>query len=86
MNDDLYFETRIDEHRLICVSPLASSSLEGNDVQHLGNSSGYYIYEVDERPLLGGIIVLAKACSSEAAMRLVEVLSPHPKSIIKTEI
>lgn len=73
MNDDLYIESKIDEHRSICISTLARSLLDDGDVGHLGKPSGYYIYEVDDRPILGGIIVLAKAASSEAALRLAEV-------------
>lgn len=72
MDEDLFIESRIDEYRSICISTLARSELEDSDVSHLGNSSGYFIYEVDERPLIGGIIVLAKAASSEAALRLAQ--------------
>ena len=79
MDDDLFIESRIDEHRSICVSTLARSLLEDEEIAHLGKPSGYYIYEVDSRPILGGIVVLAKAASSEAAMRLAQMWSQRGK-------
>ena len=72
MDEDLFIESKIDEYRSICISTLARSELADSDVSHLGNSSGYFIYEIDERPTVGGIIVLAKAASSEAALRLAQ--------------
>ena len=72
MDDDLYVVSRIDEHRSICISTLPKGFIE-EDVSHLGAHSGFYIYEMDDRPMVGGIIVLAKAASSEAALRLAQV-------------
>ena len=78
MDDDLFVEARLDADRSICISTLSPNLLSGEDATELGGGAGYYIYEVDQRPLLGGIKVLAKAASSEAALRLAEVCSAHP--------
>jgi len=86
MNDDLYIESRIDEYRSICISTLARSLLDESEVSHLGKPSGYYIYEVDDRPLLGGIIVLAKAASSEAAVRLAEVWRSSRREVLLNKV
>ena len=43
------------------------------EVSNLGDDNGYFIYEVDERPVFGGIIVLAKAASEDAAHKLAEM-------------
>lgn len=75
MDDDLFVEERLDAERSICISTLSPSLLSVEDATELGGGAGYYIYEVDQRPILGGIRVLAKASSSEAALRLVEVWS-----------
>lgn len=73
--DDLYVVDRIDEFRSICISTLAKTTIHNAEVSNLGDDNGYFIYEVDERPILGGIIVLAKAASEEAAQRLAEMWS-----------
>lgn len=82
MDDDLFVESALDEYRSICISTLARSVLAEEDVSHLGNDSGYYIYEVDKRPLIGGIVILAKAASSEAAMRLIEMWRRNSSVIV----
>ncbi len=71
--DDLYVVDKIDEHRSICISTLAKTTIYNSKIENLGDDHGYFIYEVDERPILGGIIVLAKAASEEAALKLIEL-------------
>jgi len=73
--DDLCVVDRLDENRSICISTLAKTTIQDAEVANLGGDSGYFIYEVDERPVLGGIIVLAKAASEDAARRLIEMWS-----------
>lgn len=80
MDDDLFVVDKIDENRSICISTLAKNTIINSDAHHLGGGGGYYIYEVDERPVFGGIIVLAKAASSEAALRLAEMWSMSKRS------
>lgn len=73
MDDDLFVVDRLDEYRSICISTLARNTILETDAAHLGGDRGYFIYEVDKRPQTGGINVLAKAASMEAAFRLIEL-------------
>lgn len=73
MDDDLFAAARIDQYRRLCISPLSTLSVQEADVHNLGSQRGYFIYEVDDRPIGGGITVLAKAASLEAAFRLVDL-------------
>ncbi len=73
MDDDLYVVDRVDQHRSICVSTLAKTTIEEADAAHLGGDRGYFIYEVDHRPHSGGVQILAKVISMEAAFRLIEL-------------
>ncbi len=74
MDEDLCVMSRIDDYRSICVSTLSRLSIEAADAQHLGEG-GYFIYEMDNRPYFGGVSVLAKAASLEAALRLGEIFA-----------
>lgn len=72
MDDDLFAVGRIDGSRRLCISSLASKTVESAEIHNLGGKGGYYIYEVDEQAT-GGINILAKAASLEAAFRLLEI-------------
>lgn len=72
MEDDLFIVDQLDQYKSICISTLARSTLREADATHLGEN-GYFIYEVDENPKAGGIQILAKAASVEAAFRLVDI-------------
>lgn len=84
MEDDLFFVTRLDEHRSICLSPLARSTVKDAGAAHLGGDKGYFIYEVNDNPLANGIFVLAKVVSLDAAFRLVELWQGKP-TILNSE-
>jgi hypothetical protein len=73
MDDDLFIVEQLDEYRSICISTLARSTVHDANVVNLGGDKGYFIYEMDERPILGGIHILAKAASVESAFRLAEL-------------
>ncbi|HVI89814.1 MAG TPA: hypothetical protein VM659_16020 [Dongiaceae bacterium] len=72
MDDDLFVVDQLDHYRSICISTLARKTVSGTEASYLGDS-GYFIYEVDETPAAGGIQILAKAVSIEAAIRLIEI-------------
>lgn len=72
MDDDLFVVGGIGRKRRLCISTLASKTLEDAGVQNLGGKGGYYIYEVDSS-YAGGIHVLAKVASIDAAFRLLEI-------------
>lgn len=86
MDDDLFVVDQLDHYRSICISTLARKTVNDTDASSLGDS-GYFIYEVDETPSRGGINILAKAVSIEAAFRLIEIWrSKRPGDIrAKTE-
>lgn len=73
MDDDLFAAERIDDHRMLCISSLARKTITDAEVEHLGTDSGFFVYEVDERPHVGGIKILAKVASIDAAYRLIEI-------------
>ena len=73
MSDDLFVVEQLDEYRSICVSTLARSTVADANAVHLGGDRGYFVYEMDERPLVGGLHILAKVASVEAAIRLIEI-------------
>lgn len=72
MDDELFEVARLDNYRSICLSTLARDTVQEGEAAHLGDS-GLFIYEVDKRPGAGGINILAKAASLEAAFRLVDI-------------
>jgi hypothetical protein len=61
------------------VSALSPLTVQENEVENLGSGHGYFIYEVEDGRTSGGISILGKAASEEAAMRLVNIfLAAHP--------
>lgn len=71
--DDFASFRRISGSRYLYVSTLSKETLSDVGISQLGSDQGYFIYEVDERRGVGGIDVLAKAASFEAAMRLLDI-------------
>lgn len=71
--DDFASFRRISGSRYLYVSTLSKETLGDAGVKQLGGDQGYFIYEVDERQGVGGIDVLAKAASFEAAIRLLDI-------------
>jgi hypothetical protein len=71
--DDFASFRRINGSRYLYVSTLSKETLGDVGASNLGDDSGYFIYEVDERRGIGGIDVLAKAASFDAALRLLDV-------------
>jgi hypothetical protein len=72
--DDLFVAQRIDNHRMLCVSSLARKTVDDAEAAHLGADAGFFVYEVDDRPEVGSLHVLAKVASIEAAYRLIEII------------
>ena len=73
MDDDLLAIERLDNYRSICISALARATVHELEAEHLGGDGGYFICEVDESPAGGGISILAKAASWDAACRLIDI-------------
>jgi len=72
MDEEFLAVERIDEHRSLCVSPLSRKVVEESDVANLGSDRGFFVYEVDEGRT-GGINILAKVASLEAAFRIMDI-------------
>jgi hypothetical protein len=67
------FTTRLPDGREVCVAPVSSDAFQANGAQSLGDDSGYFIYEYDERQAGTGIEILGKAASYDAAMRIIDI-------------
>ena len=73
--EDLYLSMRLDDHRVICVSPISAKTYRDSGGQGLGGDFGYFIYEMNTDHPESGIEVIAKVVSEEAAIRIFEMIS-----------
>jgi hypothetical protein len=73
MDEELFLIDRIDGTTSLCVSPVSSKTFALSELDNLGGDRGYFLYEVDERPIVGGMQILAKIASLDAAFRLSEI-------------
>lgn len=71
--DELLVAKRVGKNRSICLSTLAKNQI-AEDPEYTGTDFGYFIYELDHTRRKGGIRILAKVLSVDAALRLVEVI------------
>lgn len=60
---------------MICLSPLSRQTYRMAGGKGLGGEYGYFIYEIDERHPQAGIEVIAKAKSTDAALRLYDMIA-----------
>jgi hypothetical protein len=80
MDEDLYLSTRIDQNRSLCISSLPRKTFEECGAEFFPSDRGFFVYEQDDR-LAGGISILAKVASLEAAYRLVELVGGVTRSV-----
>jgi hypothetical protein len=73
MDDDFLVCERIDSYRSLCISTLSRKTLDEAEASHLGDGTGFYIFEVDNRPEVSGINVLARVASFESALRIISI-------------
>ena len=73
MDDDLLVIERINDTMSLCVSSLSKRIVDEADVATLGSHKGLFVYEVHEG-IAGGINILAKVASLEAAFRLADII------------
>ena len=71
--DDILVTKRIGANRTICLSTLSQNQL-AEVPEYRGDHFGYFIYEMDHSSRKGGIVVLARVLSYEAAIRILQVL------------
>src|SRR4051812_11697934 len=67
------FSARLPDGRNVCIARISSDAFEASNAHTLGDDTGYFIYELDERQQEAGIEVLAKAASYDAAVRLIDI-------------
>jgi hypothetical protein len=79
---DLFLCERIGANQMICVSELNLDALECDEINHRNDSGNLYLYLIDETPVTGGIRVLARVTSYEAAFVLFEILSNREAAAI----
>lgn len=70
---EFLFSVPLPDGVTVCVSQISPDAFQGNELDHLGDDSGYFIYEYDTERSESGFEVLAKTVSYDAAMRLVEI-------------
>ncbi|WP_298916771.1 hypothetical protein [uncultured Algimonas sp.] len=75
--DDLYLSAEVGG-RTVCVSPLSKTAYNQCGGKGLGGDYGYFVYEYDSQNSAAGIEVLAKARSTEAALRIFDLLTRKP--------
>lgn len=77
------FSARLPDGNEVCIAPVSADVFNDNDVDSLGDDTGYFIYEYDPQRSETGIEILAKAASYEAAIRITDIfLSVQQKSHI----
>ena len=72
--DDVFLSARINDKRLVCISPLPTKQYKEAGGKGLGGEYGYFVYEIDNSLPNAGIEVIGKAASVEAALRLFELI------------
>lgn len=75
MEDDLFLTAQIDSNRSLCISSLSCKTFEECGAEFFPSERGFFIYERDDRNPGGGISVLGKAASLEAAYRFFEIIN-----------
>jgi hypothetical protein len=73
--EDIFLSTVIGDRRMICMSPLSQFTYRTAGGVGLGGDYGYFIYEIDAQQPQAGIEVIAKAKSTETALRLYEMIA-----------
>lgn len=73
--DDVFLRARVSDSRSVCISPIPRRTYRETGAKGLGGEFGYFVYEIDETLPKGGIEIIAKAASLEAAMRLFDLIT-----------
>lgn len=70
---DLYLTQRIGRQKHLCVSELSMDTLAEHGLKGPAFRSGLYLYTLDDRPRVGGISVLARVPTPDAAFELLDL-------------
>ena len=69
---DILASAEIGAGRSLHIATLSRKTIIDAGAEHLG-FSGYFVFEASEQPGKRGIDILGKACSFEAALRLIDI-------------
>jgi hypothetical protein len=70
--EQILASAKIGNGRSVHIATLARQTIIDSGAEHLG-FNGYFLFEANDIPGERGILVLGKACSFEAALRLVDI-------------
>ena len=85
MDDDLFLRAEIAPNRSLCISSLSSRTYQECARDAFPNERGFFVYEQEHGSNGGGISVLAKVASLEAAFRFFEIfMQPRAANSLST--
>jgi hypothetical protein len=70
---DLYLTQRIGRQKHLCLSELSMDTLAEHGLKGPAFRTGLYLYTLDDRPRVGGISVLARVPTPDAAFELLDL-------------
>lgn len=70
--DEILVTKRLSANRTVCLSTLTRDQIHDSYPDYIGDDFGYFIYELDHSRR-GGITILARVLSFEAAMRILQI-------------
>ena len=70
---DLYLTHRLGRQKHLCVSELSLDTLAEHGLKGPAFRAGLYLYTLDDRPRVGGISVLARVPTADAAFELLDL-------------
>jgi hypothetical protein len=70
---DLFLTHRLGRQRHLCVSELSPDTLAEHGLKGPAFKAGLYLYTLDDRPRVGGISVLARVPTTDAAFEIVDL-------------
>ena len=71
---ELFLTHRIGKQRHVCISELSAETLTEHGLTGPAFRGGMYLYTLDDRPRVGGISVLARVPTEDAAFELLDLL------------
>ena len=76
---DLFLTHRLGRQKHLCVSELSPDTLAEHGLKGPAFKAGLYLYTLDDRPRVGGISVLARVPTTDAAFELVDLFKSTPR-------
>jgi hypothetical protein len=70
---ELYLTHRLGRQKHLCVSELSMDTLAEHGLKGPAFKAGLYLYTLDDRPRVGGISVLARVPTADAAFELLDL-------------